>query len=112
MGWGTCGLRQQGDVVQQCVKGAWLGPKTKNQAPGARFWLAKCGWAGIWVEGTLMGGVHGLRWQGDVVWWCMKGAWWGPKTKNQAPGAQFWLAKCEWAGFWVEGTLMGWGTSV
>ena len=60
MGWGTWGLRRQGDVVRRRAKGAWLGPKTKNRAPGAQFWLVKCGWAGFWVEGTLMGGVRGV----------------------------------------------------
>ena len=35
----------------------------------------------------------------------------GAKKQNGAPGAQFWLAMWGWTGFWVEGTLMGWGTS-
>ena len=40
-----------------------------------------------------------------------RGFGWGQKAKNQAVGAQFWLVKCGWAGFCVEGTLMGWGKS-
>ena len=48
--------------------------------------------AGFWVESTLMGwGTSGLRWQGDVIQQHVKGAWLGPKTKNQAAGIQFWL---------------------
>ena len=83
-GWGTWGLRWKGDVVRWRMKGAWWGPKTKNRAPGARFWLAKCGWAGFWVEGTLMGwGMSSLRWQGDVIWRHAKGGQ-KPKTELQA----------------------------
>ena len=34
----------------------------------------------------------------------------GQNIKNQAAGAQFGVAKCEWAVNRVEGTLLGWCT--
>ena len=62
---------------------AGWGHKTKNQAAGAQFWSVKCGWAGFWVEGTLMGwGTSGLRWHGDAIWWCVRGGYCGQKYKD------------------------------
>jgi len=83
----------------------WFGPKNQKPSRGGSVLASevlagffRAGYAGTEVQG----GYDRVRREGGVVW--------AKKTKNRAVEARFWLAKCGRARFWVEGTLLGWGT--
>jgi len=112
LGWGKLGLRGWEVGIDQRVRVGGFGSKSENRATGARFSRMNHGGPLRWIEGTYLGrGKPGLRGWEVGIDRRMRGGCFGLTTQNQATGARFWQTKSGGgAFFWVEGTLLWWGT--
>ena len=113
IGQGNAGVEALGGHDQVRHKRGWFGTKNQKPSHGGSVLVSET-WVGlfwgkenpIWVGYARIKVVRGhnrVRCKGG-------GASLGQKQEKQAVGVQFWLAKCEQAVSWVEGTLFGWGT--
>lgn len=105
--WGKADLRWWGCVIEWHVREGSLGQKHKTELPELSFGKKIQG--GCFLGGGNPIGARYTKFEvaGGCNWVRCNGALVGPKTQNQAAGAQFWRMKCRRAVFWAEGIQLG-----
>lgn len=110
MGRGKLEFKGREVGIDLCARVGRFGPKSENQAAGARFSRTNHGGPLDWVEGTYLGRGE-LRfkgWEGGIDP-CARVGVFGPKSENRAAEAQFSRTQRGGPLNWVEGTYLGRG---
>ena len=95
MGRGKLEFKGREVGIDLCARVGRFGPKSENQAAGARFLRTNHGGPLDWVEGTYLGRGE-LRFKGWEVGinWRARVEGFGRKPKNRATEVLFWLMQC------------------